>query len=196
MYPHLITHSDNDHYSVPTCRDLAGATREYHSTQYVASLMKQEGLPAYGHDIGEHFAIGRSVWRSRPPTTRGRTSPSARAITSSNRRTVADFWIDTPGRDYLGAWRFTAHPRSPPAHAQRRCHAVRLLRQRLAFRTRRRHRDGQRLPIAAVSLGSVNATDFPPFNADRESLPDRVENSERIQVLVPGEPFLLRRLQS
>ncbi|HEY6688636.1 MAG TPA: MBL fold metallo-hydrolase [Propionibacteriaceae bacterium] len=29
----LITHSDNDHYSVPTCRDLAGVTREYHSTQ-------------------------------------------------------------------------------------------------------------------------------------------------------------------
>lgn len=54
----LITHSDNDHYSVPTCRDLAGGTGEYHSTQYVASLMKQEGFPAYGHDIGEHFAIG------------------------------------------------------------------------------------------------------------------------------------------
>ena len=54
----LITHSDNDHYSVPTCRDLAAVTREYHSTQYVASLMKQEGFPAYGHDIGEHFAIG------------------------------------------------------------------------------------------------------------------------------------------
>ena len=32
----LVTHSDNDHYSVPTCRDLAGVTREYHSTQYVA----------------------------------------------------------------------------------------------------------------------------------------------------------------
>src|SRR5918994_6855500 len=54
----LVTHSDNDHYSVPTCRDLAGVTREYHSTQYVASLMKQQGLPAYGHDIGEHFAVG------------------------------------------------------------------------------------------------------------------------------------------
>ena len=25
----LVTHSDNDHYSVPTCRDLAGVTREY-----------------------------------------------------------------------------------------------------------------------------------------------------------------------
>ena len=32
----LVTHSDNDHYSVPTCRDLAGVTASYHSTQYVA----------------------------------------------------------------------------------------------------------------------------------------------------------------
>ena len=54
----LITHSDNDHYSVPTCNDLARVTGEYHSTQYVASLMKEQGLPAYGHDIGEQFAIG------------------------------------------------------------------------------------------------------------------------------------------
>src|SRR5215213_3383585 len=29
----LVTHSDNDHYSVPTCRDPAGVTGEYHSTQ-------------------------------------------------------------------------------------------------------------------------------------------------------------------
>ena len=42
----LVTHSDNDHYSVPTCRDLAAVTDAYHSTHYVASLMKDEGLPA------------------------------------------------------------------------------------------------------------------------------------------------------
>jgi L-ascorbate metabolism protein UlaG (beta-lactamase superfamily) len=53
----LVAHTDNDHYSVPT-RHLAQVTGDYHSTQYVASLMKQEGFPAYGHDIGEHFAIG------------------------------------------------------------------------------------------------------------------------------------------
>jgi len=28
----LVTHSDNDHYSVPTCRALAPITRAYHST--------------------------------------------------------------------------------------------------------------------------------------------------------------------
>ncbi len=27
----LVTHSDNDHYSVPTCRDLAEVTRAYHT---------------------------------------------------------------------------------------------------------------------------------------------------------------------
>ena len=32
--------------------------------------------------------------------------------------------------------------------------------------------------------------------ADPDSLPDRVENPERIKVLAPGEPFELRRLQN
>ena len=36
----LVTHSDNDHYSVPTCRDLADVTDVFHSTRYVASLMQ------------------------------------------------------------------------------------------------------------------------------------------------------------
>src|SRR5215210_9539718 len=51
----LVTHSDNDHYSVPTCRDLAEVAGEFHSTQYVASLMEKEGLPGFGHDIGDQF---------------------------------------------------------------------------------------------------------------------------------------------
>ena len=41
-------------------------------------------------------------------------------------------------------------------------------------------------PIAAVPLGQRDAPDFPLFNADPDSLPDRVENPERIQVLAPG----------
>ena len=54
----LVTHSDNDHYSVPTCRDLAEVSGEFHSTKYVASLLEKEGLPGLGHDIGDQFAIG------------------------------------------------------------------------------------------------------------------------------------------
>ena len=49
----LVTHADNDHYSVPTNRDLLPVTRAYHSTVYVDSLMKVEGFPSFGHNIGD-----------------------------------------------------------------------------------------------------------------------------------------------
>ena len=152
----LVTHSDNDHYSVPTCRDLARVTGEYHSTQYVASLMKQQGLPAYGHDIGERFAIGPvgvqvtpadHAWQNESPGRERSHLPTGGLLRVLDRH---------PGRHHLGTGRFTAHPRPSPAHAHRRCHAVRLLRQRVALRTRRRDRDGERLsthPVAAVPLG-------------------------------------------
>jgi hypothetical protein len=51
-------------------------------------------------------------------------------------------------------------------------------------------------PLLLYHWGSVDAPDFPPFNADPDSLPDRVENPERICVLAPGEPFVLHRLPS
>ena len=53
----LVTHSDNDHYSVPTCRRLAPVTTGYHSTRYVDSLMRAEGFPSTGHDIGDRFPV-------------------------------------------------------------------------------------------------------------------------------------------
>ena len=54
----LVTHSDNDHYSVPTLTDLAHVTKAFHSTGYVASLMRTHGWPASGHAIGEVFTLG------------------------------------------------------------------------------------------------------------------------------------------
>ena len=57
--PHLdavfATHSDNDHYSVATFKDLASVTKEFHSTVFVDSLMKNEGLP-FGVSVDEKFA--------------------------------------------------------------------------------------------------------------------------------------------
>ena len=92
----LVTHSDNDHYSVPTCGDLAPVNGEYHSTQYVSSLMKQQGLPAYGHDIGEHFAIG-SVGVEVTPADHSWQNESPGA---SNRifepEDCCGFWIESP----------------------------------------------------------------------------------------------------
>jgi len=51
-------------------------------------------------------------------------------------------------------------------------------------------------PLLLHHWGCVDAPDFAPFNARPDSLPDRVENRERICLLAPGEPFALRRLPS
>src|ERR671912_324445 len=57
----LVTHSDNDHYSVPTLRDLAPVTKEFHSTAYVASLVKTpDGVlwhPGDSRLMPEHLAM-------------------------------------------------------------------------------------------------------------------------------------------
>ena len=45
-------------------------------------------------------------------------------------------------------------------------------------------------PLLLYHWGSVDAPDFAPFNADPDSLPDRVENPERIQC--PGARRALR----
>ena len=73
----LVTHSDNDHYSVPTCRALAPVTaRVPLDATYVASLMQNEGWPAHGHAIGDTVDIGPvRVEADSRQTMPGRTHP-------------------------------------------------------------------------------------------------------------------------
>lgn len=42
--------------------------------------------------------------------------------------------------------------------------------------------------------GSVDAPDFPPFNADPEELKKLIDNPERIVLLAPGESFTLTKI--
>jgi hypothetical protein len=65
----LVTHSDNDHYSVPKCLDLAPATREYHTTRYVASLL-QYGAQSRASTERSLRSGNRLRWR-RSPRSRG-----------------------------------------------------------------------------------------------------------------------------
>ena len=194
----LVTHSDNDHYSVPTCRDLAAVTAAYHSTRYVASLLQQEGLPAFGHDIGEHFTVGPievevtpadHAWQNESPGASGRVFQPEDAC---------GFWIETPD----GSIWAPGDSRLIPDHHLRMPTPDAML---FDFSDSEWHfgLDGAvamanaypRTPLLLYHWGSVDAPDFPPFNADPESLPGRVENPERIKVLAPGQPFTLERLR-
>ena len=48
-------------------------------------------------------------------------------------------------------------------------------------------------PLLLHHWGSVDAPDFPPFNADPATLYERVTNPDRINVLAPGQPYTLTR---
>jgi L-ascorbate metabolism protein UlaG (beta-lactamase superfamily) len=93
----LMTHSDNDHYSIPTCADLQSVTKEFHSTIYVDSLMKNQGLPSFGHNIGASFKIG-GVKVSLTPADHA--WPNAYPEMNEGRywkqEDCTGFWIETP----------------------------------------------------------------------------------------------------
>ena len=196
----LVTHSDNDHYSVPTCRDLARGDRciPLDPVRGLADAT-QEGLPAYGHDIGDQFAIGPVRVEVTPADHAWQNESPGASDRIFQPEDCCGFWIDTPDGTI---WAPGDSRLIPDHHLQMPTagrHAVRLLRQRVALRARRRRSrwptPTHDTPLLLHHWGCVDAPDFPPFNADPDSLPDRVDNPERIQVLAPGEPFVLRRLQ-
>jgi L-ascorbate metabolism protein UlaG (beta-lactamase superfamily) len=192
----LVTHSDNDHYSVPTCRDLAPVTRAYHSTQYVAGLMREEELPAHGHDISDSFEVG---------PVRVQVTPAdhawQNAFPGTSTRTFRDedccgFWIETPD----GTIWAPGDSRLIPEHHLTMPAPDALL---FDFSDSEWHfgLDGAvqmanvypATPLILHHWGSVDAPDFPPFNGDPKDLYGRVDNPDRIHVVAPGEPFQLSR---
>jgi L-ascorbate metabolism protein UlaG (beta-lactamase superfamily) len=193
----LVTHSDNDHFSVLTCRELAGVTGSYHSTQYVAQLMEAEGLPAVGHDIGDEFTLGAvhvdvtpadHAWQNAKPGKYGRIF---------QREDCCGFWIQTPD----GTIWAPGDSRLIPDHHLRMPAPDALI---FDFSDSEWHFGlagavamANAYPDTVLLLhhwGSVDAPDFSPFNGDPESLNGLVDNPARIHVIAPGEPFALRQL--
>jgi L-ascorbate metabolism protein UlaG (beta-lactamase superfamily) len=197
--PHLdavfATHSDNDHYSVETFKDLSNVTKAFHSTVYVDSLMKNQGLKSFGHKIGERFTFGGvkvtltaadHAWQNSYPR------PGVRHFSADD---ACGFWFETkdgtiwaPGDSKLmpeqlkmtapdliildysedAAWHFGLEGSAKLLNAY---------------------------PDADVLLGHwgfVDAPTFIPFNGDPERLKKLVVNPERIKVLAPGAPYTLK----
>jgi len=199
--PHLdavvVTHADNDHYSVITCKGMASVTTAFHSTQYVASLMKKDGLPSVGHDIDDVFAIGPirvkvtpadHVWQGTRPGADGHVF---------QKEDSAGYWIETPDGTIWapGDTRLIAdhhlHMPTPDAiffdFSDNNWHigmegAVKMAN---AY---------PYTPLVLSHWGSVDAPDFSPFNGDPEKLAKLIKHPERIRVLAPGQPYTITRV--
>ena len=193
----LVTHSDNDHYSVPTCRDLAGVTAAYHSTRYVASLMDEAELPAHGHDIGDHFGVGSlqitvtpadHAWQNESPGASDRIhqvedacgfwieTPDGIIWAPGDSRLIRDHHLTMPAPDAMlfdfsdSDWHFTLAGAVEMANAY------------------------PTTPLLLYHWGSVDAPDFPPFNGNPADLYERVDSPDRIHLLAPGQPYRLTRI--
>lgn len=194
----LVTHSDNDHYSIPTCRALSTSVRAYHSTVYVDSLMKNQKLPSVGHRIGDVFKVGKikikvtpadHAWQNAYPGTSKRhfekedcagfwiKTPDGTIWAPGDSRLIPEHHLKMPAPDALffdfsdSEWHFTFEGAVKMANAY------------------------PNTPLLLYHWGSVDAPDFPPFNADPERLAKAIVNPERIRILAPGEPFTLERLK-
>jgi L-ascorbate metabolism protein UlaG (beta-lactamase superfamily) len=194
----LVTHADNDHYSVPTTNDLAEVTGTFHSTQFVGSLLRNEGLPGIGHDIGDVFKVGTikvtitpvdHAWQNAYPGT------SPRKFQDED---SCGFWIETPD----GTVWATGDSRLMPEHLTMPVPDAILFDwsdSEWHFTFEGAVKLANAYPDTVLLLnhwGSVDAPDFPPFNANPKDLYDVVVNPERIVVLAPGEPFILKKLKN
>jgi len=190
----LITHSDNDHFSRPTCHALAPVTTAFHSTRFVASEMTAEGLPGHGHDIGDRFGIGDvqvlitpadHAWQNEFPQPGQRffqeedacgfwiETPDGTIWAPGDSRLIRDHHLTMPAPDALlfdfsdSEWHFTFDGAIEMANAY---------------------------PTTDLLLhhwGSVDSPDFAPFNGDPADVLRAVSNPDRVRVLAPGEPFRL-----
>lgn len=200
--PHLdavfATHSDNDHYSVETFKDLAPVTKEFHSTVYVDSLMKNEGFRSFGHFIGDTFHVGAvsvrltladHAWQNNFP------KPGQRYYEPGD---ACGFWFNTPDGSIWapGDSRFMQeqlHMPTPDAilfdySEDAAFHSG--LEGAVKIANAYPH-----TPLILGHWGFVDAPDCIPFTGNPKNLARRVVNPERIIVLAPGQPFTLKRLK-
>ncbi|WP_375423054.1 MBL fold metallo-hydrolase [uncultured Friedmanniella sp.] len=126
----LVTHSDNDHVSVPTCRALATVTTTFHSTRYVDTLARAEGLPSAGHAIGDRFAVGDLQVEVTPADRAWQNdSPGATVWAPGDSRLIPEHHLAMPAPDAMlfdfsdssGTSASTVPPRWPTPTPTRAC---------------------------------------------------------------------------
>ena len=194
----LVTHSDNDHFNIPTCRDLAAVTNAYRSTVYVDSLMKNEKLPSFGHKIGGEFMVEKLRVKVTPADHQWQNAYPGTAKRFFKKEDCAGFWIETPDGNI---WALGDSRLIPEHHLQMPTPDAIFfdfsdsewhLTLSGAIKVANAYPN---TPLLLCHWGSVDAPDFTPFNGDPKNLYKLVTNPARIVVLAAGQPFTLKRLK-
>ncbi|WP_207940987.1 hypothetical protein DOK78_001461 [Enterococcus sp. DIV2402] len=191
----LITHSDNDHYSLPTIKKLAPKTSSFHGPNYVAELMaKQLAVAATGHALYDEFMVdnlkvtltkANHLWQNE-------TDKFDRIFKIED---YCGFWIDTPD----GTLWIPGDSRLLPEQLEMPQPDAILF----DFNDNTWHigfenaiKLANTYPHADLILshwGTVDAPHIDAFNGNPEDLYDRIINPKRIQLVAAGEAFKLTK---
>ncbi len=192
----LITHGDNDHYSIPTLKDLAPVTQVFHSTMYVDSLMTNEGFASKGHKINGEFLVGDVKVRLTPADHDWQNENPDRTR-QFKKEDDAGFLIETPDGTIWAQGDSRLLPEhlalAPPDaiffdFSDNEWHFT----LEGAVKIANAYPD---TPLLLSHWGTVDAPDFTPFNGDPAELKKLVMNPERVVLLAPGEPYVLKPLK-
>lgn len=158
--------------------------------------MKNDGLPAFGHSIGEGFHFGVVQVKLTPADHAWQNAYSGASKRFFKPQDACGFWITTPD----GTIWAPGDSRLMPEQLHMPAPDAILLDysedSAWHFGLEGSVKLVNAYPNAVVLLGhwgSVDAPDFAPFNGDPKHLYDRVINPERIIVLALGQPLTLKR---
>lgn len=191
----LITHSDNDHFSIPTCKDLSKVTKAFHSTIYVDSLMNNEGWNSFGHAISDEFIVGNINIKVTPADHQWQNAYPGFAKRFFRKEDCAGFFMTTVD----GTIWATGDSKLMPEHFDLPNPDVILFDisdSEWHFTVKGALQLSERYPDALLICshwGTVDAPDFTPFNGDPEIIKAQIKNPNRLMVLSPGEPFILTK---
>lgn len=189
-----ITHIDNDHFSIMTCNDLKPVTKEFHSTNYVASEMVQIGLNGIGHDIYDTFTVGDVDIRLTKAKHNWQKDSSKYAYREWLEEDYCGFYMETKDGSI---WTIGDSKLLPEQLEEKEPDVIMF-----DFSDNPWHitfdgalEVGKVYPNAkliCIHWGTVDAPDFSPFNANPEHLKQHIVNPERVIVLNPGEGYVLK----
>lgn len=190
----LVSHVDNDHYSRPTCRDLKDVCKEYHTSYYVASLMKEEcGLDGIGHDIGDHIQINDIDVELTPADHAWQNQVAKYNYRIWEDREYCGFYVKTPTKKiwYVGDSKLLncqLHMDPPDVmffdFADNPVHIGLENAYKLA-------NTYPNTKLVLIHWGSVDAPEASAFNGNPQDILDNVVNPERVIILASGEEYLV-----
>lgn len=189
----LITHIDNDHFSIHTCKDLRSVCKSYHGPHYVADCMKASQIDGTGHDINEQFQINDINIKL--------TKVVHHWQNGSKKYQFREWKIE----DYCGYYLNTKDGKiwmpgdSKLIDEQLHMEAPDVILFDFSDNEWHITLDGAiqlanaypQADLICIHWGSVDAPTMSPFNGNPLDLFERVVNPQRIKVLAPGEAYAL-----